>query len=207
MKLFNKFIRKDLNTDANEELRRIRTLLLQYNEDRVILFANSIESKPIFQIAYELSKSFSFIDKKTVFVNFNLRSNELYNNLSIDSSNVGLEQYLTEEVKLDNLISSISNNFYLITSSKNVANSTDLLNEKKIFLLLEELRRRYDYVFIVAPSLHLCYDALIIGKLCDGILYVKEDRLPSKSILTKHASLLKQTGKPILGLVVANIDL
>lgn len=207
MKFLNQLVKKDLNTDANEEIRRIRTLLLQKSEAKIIQFSNSTESTSIFQIAYELSKSFSLIEKKTVFVNFNLRSDELYHNISISQSYDGLEQYLVEEVNLDKLIISVSNNFDLITSSKSVANSTDLLNEKKILLLLEELRRRYDYVFIVTPSLHLCYDALIIGKFCDGILYVKEDRLPSKSILTKHASLLKQTGKPILGLVIANIDL
>lgn len=61
-------------------------------------------------------------------------------------------------------------------------------------------------MFIITPSSNLCYDVLIIVKFSDRLLYIKEDRLPSKSVHSTHASLLNQNEKPILGLNISNID-
>lgn len=207
MKFLKQLVRKDLSIDMNEELRRVRTLLLQKEEVKVVQFVQSTESDSIYSKAYDLAESFSFINKKTVLVNFNLRSEELYLKNSNDHSFVGLENYLKSEVSVSNLVIKISDNFDLITNKSNTPNSTDFLVEDKISDLLNSLRNEYDFVFIVTPSLNLCYDALIVVKFTDGLLYFKEDRTPSKSVLRKHASLLNQTGKPILGLVITNIDL
>jgi len=207
MKFLKQLVKKELNTDTNEEIRRIRTLLLQKSEVKVVQFVNSNESKSIYQKAYELAKSFSLIEKKTVLVNFNLRSEELFLKHSDEHTFVGLDEYLTLDVVLNNLVVPINDHFHLITNKISLSNSTDFLNEERISILFENLRNKYDYVFIVAPSLQLCYDALILGKFSDGLLYIKEDRSPSKSVLTKHASLLAQIGKPMLGLVITNIDL
>ena len=207
MKFLRQLVKKELNTDTHEEIRRIRTLLLHKKEVKVVQFANSIESKLIYQKTYELAKSFSLIEKKTVLVNFNLRNEELFLKHSDKHTFIGLEDYLTHDVTLNNLASPINEYFHLITNIKSLPNSTDFLNEERISILFDNLRNMYDYVFIVAPSLHLCYDALILGKFSDGVLYIKEDRSPSKSVLTKHASLLAQIGKPMLGIVITNIDL
>jgi polysaccharide biosynthesis transport protein len=104
------------------------------------------------------------------------------------------------------LIIPLQDNFDLITNKNILKHSTDVLNEQKLSSLLEQLRSQYDFVFITTPSLHVCYDALIIGKHCDGLVYVKEDRLPTKSLIAKHAMLVNQLNKPILGIMITDVE-
>lgn len=207
MNLLKQLVKKNLNLDAQEELRRIRTLLYQKKEVKVIQFVASNESKSIYQLTYDLAESFSLINKKTVLVNFNLRNEVLFSEYLSKKAFIGLDAYLTRHAMLSDMIISINEHFDLITNKIKLPNSTDYLSEDKLLPLFESLQRKYDYVFIISPALRTCYDALILGEFSDGLLYIKEDRLPSKSVLNEHASLLNQLGKPILGIVITNIDL
>jgi len=207
MKFLKKLVKKEINTDEHEEIRRIRTLLLQKSEVKVVQFSTSIECKSIYQFTHELVESFSLINKKTVLINFDLRNEDLFSEYSSEQPFIGLDVYLTQQVMLSDMVISINEHFDLITNRMKMSNSTDYLSEDKLFSLFESLRNKYDYVFIISPALSTCYDALILGKFSDGVLYIKEDRSPSKSVLTKHASLLAQIGKPMLGIVITNIDL
>ena len=206
MKLLDKITQKDVNLNRSEEIRRVRTLLLQNEEVKVVHFINSIPSQSISKVIIDVVRSFSVIGKKTVFVNINLRQKIEY--MTIDEETVfnGIEKYLFNQSTLNQLLIHESENFDVITNKETFDNSTDLLNEKQLDVLINNLRSNYDYVFLATPSLTECYDALIVGKFCDGIIYVKEDRRPSKSVLSKHASLIKELNKPVVGLLVSNIE-
>ena len=91
MNLLKQLVKKNLNLDAQEELRRIRTLLYQKKEVKVIQFVASNESKSIYQLTYDLAESFSLINKKTVLVNFNLRNEVLFSEYLSKKAFIGLD--------------------------------------------------------------------------------------------------------------------
>lgn len=206
MKLLDQITQKDVNLNRAEEIRRVRTLLLQNEEVKVVHFINSIPSQSISKVIIDVVRSFSVIGRKTVFVNINLR--QKFENMTIDEETVfnGIEKYLFNQSTLNQLLIHQGENFDVITNIDTFDNSTDLLNEKQLEVLINNLKNNYDYVFLATPSLSECYDALIVGKFCDGIIYVKEDRRPSKSVLSKHASLIKELNKPVVGLLISNIE-
>ena len=206
MKLLDQITQMDVNLNRAEEIRRVRTLLLQNEKVKVVHFVNSMQSQSISKVILDVAKSFSIIGKKTVFVNINLR--QKLENMTIEEETVfnGIEKYLLNQSTLNQLLIHESENFDVITNKETFDNSTDLLNEKQLEVLINNLKNNYDYVFLATPSLSECYDALIVGKFCDGIIYVKEDRRPSKSVLSKHASLIKELNKPVVGLLISNIE-
>lgn len=206
MKMIKKLVSKELNIDAFEELRRVRTLLLQNSGIKVIQFIYSNECESIEQYCFELAKSFSLIGKKSILVNLNMRSINNFNRDRDEELAFGIEDYLVNKVDIDSLIVPLKENFDLITNNDVLLYSTDILDERKLTTLFETLKANYDYIFITTPSLHVCYDALIIGKHSDGLVYVKEDRLPRKSVISKHAILIDQLNKPLLGIMITDVE-
>lgn len=189
-----------------EELRRVRTLLRQHDTIKVIHFINSVATESIYHHSYELVKSFSMIGKKTVFVNLNLKSIGLYNADVKNDVVSGIEEYLVNKADINHLPIQVKEGFDLISNREVIENSTDILDEEKLQKLFNDLRSKYDYVFVSTPSLVQSYDALIVGKFCDGMVYLKEDRLPKKSLILKHAQLINQLNKPMLGLMITHIE-
>lgn len=206
MKLIKKLISKDLNLDSHEELRRVRTLLLQHHNFKVIQFINSMDNESIYHYCFELAQSFSLIGKKTILVNLNMRSDNKIPHESEKTMVHGIEDYLVHGVDVDSLIIPLKDNFDLITNNEVLLHSTDILNDHKLTSLFNHLKTNYEYVFVTTPSLSVCYDALVIGKHSDGFVYVKEDRLPAKSVISKHAALINQLNKPTLGILITDVE-
>ena len=127
MKLLDQITQKDVNLNRAEEIRRVRTLLLQKEDVNVVHFVNSTQSQSISKVILDVAKSFSIIGKKTVFVNINLR--QKLENMTIDEETVfnGIEKYLFNQSTLNQLLIHESENFDVITNKDTFDNSTDFI--------------------------------------------------------------------------------
>ena len=199
-------VKKDVNMDSKEEIRRVRTRLLQNPELKTLTIVSSTETSGKFNIAYDLAGAFSKLNKRVALVDFDLRSIEsgltLTDKVMFKS---GIDDYLTDDVSVHDLGVSLSSNFTLFTNKTIVEDSSDYLQPEKLIELYEYLKANFDYVFVHTTDLLRCYDALVLGKYSDGYLFVKEEKKPSKMVIEKHAALLKETNVPVIGVIISNI--
>ena len=72
--------------------------------------------------------------------------------------------------------------------------------------LLEEMRQRYDYIFIdTAPALFLA-DPMILMPLCDGVLFVVSCSNAKIGLIRKTIAQLSQISQLPLGAIVNRFD-
>ena len=104
----------------------------------------------------------------------------------IDSPKVGLTNYLARYVdNIDDII--VSNkerlSFSILPVGVIPPNPTELLEEKRLGTLIDQLRTRYDYIFIDCPPVEIVADTAIIEKLADRTLFVVRASLLERSML------------------------
>jgi capsular exopolysaccharide synthesis family protein len=69
------------------------------------------------------------------------------------------------------VIKDVHANFDVITTGGRAKNPTQILNNKSFEVLISDLRKRYDRIFIDTPPLAAVSDALVVMPLVDGILF------------------------------------
>lgn len=104
----------------------------------------------------------------------------------IDSPKVGLTNYLARYVdNVDDII--VSNkeklSFSILPVGVIPPNPTELLEEKRLGTLIDQLRTKYDYIFIDCPPVEIVADTAIIEKLADRTLFVVRASLLERSML------------------------
>jgi succinoglycan biosynthesis transport protein ExoP len=82
-----------------------------------------------------------------------------------------------------------------------------LLKSKAMISLIEYASKNYDFVIIDAPPLVLASDALILGKMTDGVLLVARPKVVDYTSAAFAKELLEQSNQNVLGLVVNGVIL
>lgn len=204
MNLLKRLTMKDINSNAFEELRRIRTLLQKRSEAKAIQFISSTPNQKMMNIALDLALSFASINQKVVVVNLDFRTE---GKLLKGGTTKGIEYYLKNGCELNDCIQPVNESVHLVAPQEVQLTSTDLLESPKLTMLIHHLRESYDKCLVVTSSLNTSYDALIVGEHCDGLVYVKEERKGTTHLISKHASLILDLNKPIYGILMTEVGL
>ncbi len=82
----------------------------------------------------------------------------------------------------------------------------DLLGSSRMKELLETLSDQFDLVLIDAPIVSNFVDAEYIAQWCDAIIFVVRSRMCPSSQLKKSVERMKNTGTPLVGFVLNDVD-
>ena len=80
--------------------------------------------------------------------------------------------------------SDMLDNLPIISCGSIPPNPSELLSSKRMSVLLDTLKEKYDYIILDLPPIAAVSDALIVSKLTDGIIQKKEVREIEKPTLT-----------------------
>ncbi|HVF53258.1 MAG TPA: P-loop NTPase [Actinomycetota bacterium] len=94
----------------------------------------------------------------------------------------------------------------LMASGPLPANPAELLASSKIAAVIDQLRRRSDYVIIDGPPLLPVADALTMAYYCDGVILVTDGTRTTGPQVTQARRLLKQVHATIIGVVLNRFD-
>lgn len=187
---------------TQEEIRRIRTLLLK-EDHQVYLCVTSSFHQSINTVVEGIASSFALTQKKVAIVNLNFRQSNAYD----FSDNInGIEHYFTDQSTLDECRLTYEPNLDVFANKSVIHYSSDVLESSKLSVLIQELRRMYDYVFMMTASLSDNYDVLIVGEHVDGLIYAKQQVDVTLAQVTQHASLLQRLNKPVVGLIMTQMQ-
>ena len=105
--------------------------------------------------------------------------------------------------KLDDVINkSVFGNLDCIWAGEIPTSSTELLMSDEMSNMIDELSKRYDYVFIDTPPILTVTDAMILAPKCNGVVVVAKQEQSTFDMLDKAIDVIKQSGVRILGFIL-----
>ena len=123
------------------------------------------------------------------------------------SDGKGLSHFLAGMVGMDEVIYQTDiPNAIMVPVGRDVPNPLSLLTNRHFAELLDMLAKMADYVIVDAPPVGVVIDAAEIAKACDGTLIAVNYNDVSRQELLDVKQQIEQTGCPILGTVLNQVD-
>ena len=97
-------------------------------------------------------------------------------------------------------------NLFVIESGVASPNPTALLQSDNFEIMIETLRKYFDYIIVDTAPIGVVIDAAIVVQKCDASILVVEAGVAKRREVQKAKSQLEQTGKPFLGVVLNKFD-
>ena len=154
-----------------------------------------------------LALTFAVHGERVVIVDGDLRKPTIHKGLKLENTK-GVIDVCTGNMPLDEAIRHSEHaNLDVLTSGGRAKNPTHILNSKNFELMLSELRKRYDRVFIDTPPLAAVSDALIILPLVDGSIFTIFFNKVRRKAAQFAAGRLLNANVPNYGAVLNGLDL
>lgn len=119
---------------------------------------------------------------------------------------VGFSNLIAGETNFSAAVHRVAENLDLLTSGPLSANPSNLLNSNRLSLLVEEASSVYDCVILDTAPLAVAADALVLGKLADGMLMVVQPGVVKSMNATAAKESLEQSNQRVLGMVINGVE-
>ena len=121
-------------------------------------------------------------------------------------SGTGFVSVLTGDKTVEEVVHHVEDCLDVMPCGPIPPNPSELLMSERMPQLLDELRQKYDYVFIdITPALFLS-DPLIVKPLVDGVLFMVACSQTKIGMIQRTLRQLQQVSKTPIGLVVNQFD-
>ena len=144
------------------------------------------------------------LDRRVILVDADLRTPAVHKLLR-HPAHPGLSEYLAEGAPLESVVSSCQVPRLAVLCAGSPSHSpSELIGSSKMKNLIEELKKRFDYViFDTCPILHVS-DSRILGTLADAIiLVVRASRTPRETVTEV---LQRLDSAKVLGIVLNDVE-
>jgi Mrp family chromosome partitioning ATPase len=132
----------------------------------------------------------------------NFRTPSLPNLFGVDNHH-GLADSLRQEGAIRGFAKPAGrDNIWLLSCGSLGKDCVSLLNCDRMKERIAELRSAFDYVLIDAPALNSYVDAMVFGRLADGVVLVMEAHATRREAALRVAQSLQATRIPVLGAVL-----
>lgn len=149
----------------------------------VVLFTSSVKGEGKTTVSMNSALSLSS-NKKVVIIGADLRNPQLKR--YIPAGVLGLSDYLADDqIQVETIInpSGLNPNLDIIDSGSIPPNPTDLLEDQRLKILIDDLVTRYDYVVIDSAPMMMVSDSFHILALADVLVYVTRAKYTEKKLL------------------------
>jgi succinoglycan biosynthesis transport protein ExoP len=124
------------------------------------------------------------------------------------SNKIGLTNYLTTEMELDEVILPTTvENLSVLPSGVLPSDAVGILNSQRMSDLISELKMRYDIIMFDSPPMLGVSDASVLASEVDQTIIVVQHRRFPRAILTRVKQAILGVGGTVLGVVLNNVDL
>lgn len=133
-------------------------------------------------VAKNLADSLAYTKKKVILIDLDIRKGSLSHRMH--KHGVGMTNYLADEtIALDDIIHDCGKDYDFINAGTSAPNPAELLMDSRLDSMMEELRKRYDYIVVDNVPLGLVADATIANRIADiTIFVVRAGRLDKRQL-------------------------
>ena len=181
----------------NEAFRVLRTNLEfmtgKETKSKVILLTSFNPGSGKTFLTMNIAASLAIKGKKVIVIDGDLRHAALSS--SVNSPQDGLSDYLARRANNPEdfiLTDKNRNNLNILPAGTIPPNPTELLFEERLEQLVDDLRTKYDYIFIDCPPIDIVADTQIIEKLADRTFFVVRAGLLERYMLAELEAIYKE---------------
>lgn len=199
---------KRIPISFKESFRTLSLSIQRKKDSQVFMITSTLPNEGKSTISSNISLMLAEENKKVILVDFDLRNPSLYKIFKLNNPKEQIGDYLDNKCSLNDIItnSEINDNLDLIIGSKSYNHSIELLSREKIYKLINDLKKKYDYVIIDVPPVLLMQDALSVVKYCDStILVIRQDYAKMHEIMDALDELYEIDGN-IMGCVLNSVQ-
>ena len=177
---------------------------------RVIGVTSALSGEGKSLTAINLAYSLSELGKRVILIDADMRRPTLAKKLSIKNE-PGLSSCLTGQRDLNNLLQNcgIAGNekaFRVIAAGQNPPNPVELLSSNRMDVMLETLRKHYDYIILDMPPVMEVSDVLAVANKLDGVLLVVRHNMCNRTVLNSTVRQLAFVNAKVLGVVYNGVN-
>lgn len=190
-----------------ESIKTLRTNI-QFcgNALKTIMFTSSMPNEGKSETAFALAASFGTIGKRVLLIDGDIRKSVMVKRYEIKGNPRGLSQYLSGQKQLEEICYTTDvENLDMILAGPYSPNPAELLEDGLFKILLEHVRKQYDYIIIDTPPMANIIDGAIIANQCDGAVIVIESGAISYRLVQRVKNQLEKSGCRILGAVLNRV--
>ena len=201
-------IEQELPYEINEELKLLRTNIQFSGDDkRVILLTSSFSGEGKSTLSLFLARSFAELDKKTLYIDADMRKSQILSRFKDPDVKYGLSHYLSGQCTLNDMICKTDlPNLFVAASVQVPPNPVELISGPKFKALTDSCRKVFDYVIIDCSPLGMVVDAAAAAPSCDGVIIILEAGAVKYRMAQEMVSKLQGAGCPILGTVLNKVN-
>lgn len=204
-------VQANKNNQIDEIFRSLRTNIqfLMKENDKVILFTSSTSGEGKTFLAANLAVSFALLGKKVALCGMDIRKPALGRLFNITDRRQGITNLLTkgavtlDDVKVQMSPSGVNDNLDLLLAGPTPPNPTELLARESLHLVIDMLKKQYDYIILDTAPVGLVTDTIEIARYADVNCFVcRADYTPKSNIGLLNS--LSDEGKLTNSCVVLN---
>jgi receptor protein-tyrosine kinase len=212
----SKLIREMLDNAKSQELIEAYRLLrtnLQYlvpsksknNGGQIFMFTSSIPHEGKSSSIALVSLLTARAGKKVLLIDADMHK-PVQSRIFNLRSGIGFVSVLTGDKTVEETVQHVEDCLDVMPCGPIPPNPSELLMSERMPQLLDELRQKYDYVFIdITPALFLS-DPLIVKPMVDGVLFMVACSQTKIGMIQRTLRQLQQVSKTPIGLVVNQFD-
>lgn len=180
----NEVVRKEDNHPVAESFRILRTNLNYIglkqskteHDPKVIFVTSTVKGEGKTFTAINLASTIVSTNKKVILIGADLRNPQIHNYLGLSKNREGLSRFLYDKNCMTNeVIETSARNLYgfdVVLSGQIPPNPTELLLNGRFEILMEELKKIYDYIIVDTAPTILVTDSMLISEEADATLYL-----------------------------------
>jgi capsular exopolysaccharide synthesis family protein len=156
---------------------------------------------------FNLATIFAQNGHRVLVVDSDLRRPSLHKILKVSNS-IGLTNYLLKQNTLEEVIQTTPlATFDFMPSGKLPSSSMGVLSSAQMRELIQDVKRRYDWVFFDSPPIMGVSDASILASEVDMVLQVIQYRRYPQPMTIRAKQMIEKVGGNLLGIVLNNISM
>ena len=193
---------------AEEYYNALRTNIQLSGDNLKVITITSVEpSEGKSTTSTNIALAFARAGYKTLLIDADIRNSVMSGVFKSREKITGLTDYLAGTQDLSNgLCETNVENLFMIQSGAVSPNPTALLQSTNFELMIETLRKYFDYIIVDTAPIGVVIDAAIIVQKCDASILVTEAGGTKRRDIQKAKVQLEQTGILFLGVVLNKFD-
>ncbi|QVL33553.1 polysaccharide biosynthesis tyrosine autokinase [Telmatocola sphagniphila] len=154
-----------------------------------------------------LAVSIAQSGKKIVLIDADMRKPRIHKLFPSVSAEFGLSSVVIGEKTIKEAIQPTGiENLSILPVGQRPSNPAELLSSPAFRLVLEEIRKEYDFILIDTPPLLAVSDPAVVASCVDGLLLVIRIRPNIRPAAERARTMLRTLGVKLLGVVVNSLD-
>jgi polysaccharide biosynthesis transport protein len=156
---------------------------------------------------FNLATVFANNDQRVLLVDSDLRRPSLHKIMKVSNA-VGLTNYLLGQNTMEEVVQTTAvPTLHFLPSGKLPSSSLGILNSPQMKSFIQEVKKRYDFVFFDSPPIMGVSDASILASMVDLTLLVIQYRKYPQAMTLRAKQMVEKVGGTLLGVVLNNINI